>query len=124
MRCVDSWIKENPGWKVFILDANTVHDYVHLEVPEKIMGKLSLAHQSDLIRLSLLSNHGGVWVDATTFCINPLHGWIDDHCKSGFFAFHRPTREKLLSNWFIAASKECPISSRLLEAACMVLDPE
>ena len=114
-KCIDSWYKENPEWEIIVLDADTVHDYVHLAVPEDIMSKLSLAHQSDLVRLALLSKHGGIWADATTFCVKPLDSWIHDHSKSGFFAFDKPTPDKLLSNWFLATSRECPIPSRLYE---------
>lgn len=35
-------------------------------------GKLMKAYQSDLVRLWLLENHGGIWVDADTVALQPL----------------------------------------------------
>jgi len=112
-KCIDSWIKENPTWDVIILDSENLNNYVTLDLPEDIVSNLLVAHQSDLVRLRVLSEHGGVWADAATFCSKPLDEWIDNYSKSGFFAFHQPGRDRILSNWFIASEKGCPISMKL-----------
>jgi hypothetical protein len=114
--CVESWIRTNPGWRVVVLDANTLHHYVELDIPAEILSSLCLAHQSDLIRLQLLARYGGVWADATTFCIRPLDSWIDAACsRSGFFAFHRPARDRLIANWFLASQRGSPVAIGLYE---------
>lgn len=112
-KCIESWRKENPTWDVIVLDSDNLHNYVTLDLPGNIIDSLSPAHQSDLVRLQLLSEYGGVWADATTFCSKPLDEWIDAYCKSGFFAFHQPGRDRIMSNWFIASKKGCPISMKL-----------
>lgn len=114
-KCIDSWIEENPTWDVIILDSNCLGKYIQLNLPEKKITSLSLNHQSDLIRLALLSEYGGVWADATTFCIKPLDDWIDDCSASGFFAFYKPSRYRIVASWFIASEKGCPIISKLYE---------
>ena len=35
------------------------------------------AAQSDVVRLNVLANHGGVWADATVACMQPLDLWLD-----------------------------------------------
>lgn len=112
-KCVDSWIRENPTWDIVILDSDCLSQYIRLDLPEKKVTSLCLAHQSDLVRLALLSKYGGVWADATTFCMKPLNNWIDDCTTSGFFAFYKPSRYRILSNWFIASEKNSPIVSKL-----------
>lgn len=66
---------------------------------------MSLATQSDMIRLQLLCKYGGVWADSTTLCIRPLDAWLCDCCQSGFFAFSNPGKDREMSNWFIASEK-------------------
>lgn len=112
-KCIASWQRQNPAWEVVVLDAGNLAEFVELSVPETILARLSLAHRSDLVRLALLSRYGGVWADATTYCRQPLDSWIDDHCVSGLFLFHKPGRDRLIANWFIAAEQGEPLISAL-----------
>lgn len=113
-KCCESWTRENPDWEVTILDKNSFSNYIRLDLPEEIISGLPLSKISNLIRLQLLSEYGGVWADATTYCMKPLNEWIDDYCPSGFFVFSRPGPDRLISSWFIAGEKDCPIFARLL----------
>lgn len=114
-KCVDSWVRENPSRDVVFLNSANVCNYTTLDLPQNKLSNLSLAIQSDLLRLSLLSKYGGVWADATTLCMKPLDEWLEDSCRSGFFSFYRPGPDRLLSNWFLASQKDCPIVSQLYE---------
>jgi hypothetical protein len=114
-RCVRSWIELNPTWDIVVLDSSNLHRHVSLEIPDRIMRKLSLAHQSDLVRLALLARYGGVWADATTICRRPLDDWIDDCGRSGFFAFRKPGRDRIMSNWFMASESGCALVAKLGE---------
>jgi len=105
-QCVESWKKLNTEWDVRLLDKNGVGDYIQLDLSEEKLSTLVLAHKSDLIRLKLLEVYGGVWADATTYCMQPLDMWIEEASRSGFFAFDRPGPGRLLSNWFLAAEKQ------------------
>ncbi|MGH7884254.1 MAG: capsular polysaccharide synthesis protein [Thermodesulfobacteriota bacterium] len=107
--CVESWRRENPNWEIEILNKENLNKYIILDFSEKILTQLDYTKQSNLIRLQLLSEYGGVWVDATTYCIKPLDDWIHEYTNSGFFAFHRPGRNKIMANWFMASYPGCPI---------------
>jgi hypothetical protein len=74
---------------------------------------LSPQKLSNLVRLSLLARHGGVWVDATCYCVKPLDSWLGDVLGSGFFAFARPGRDRLISNWFLASARGSHIASSM-----------
>ena len=113
--CISSWITLNPDWEVNILDQNNASKFVELKVPQEKLCKLRVAHQSDLLRLALLENHGGVWVDATLLCVTPLNDWLTDNAKNGFFVYSKPATERVMSNWFIASSKNNYIISTLYE---------
>jgi hypothetical protein len=59
---------------------------------------------SDEIRVELLRRWGGVWADATAMCAKPLDEWLPQKMTSGFFAFERPTADRMLASWFLAAT--------------------
>lgn len=112
-KCIDSWVEKNPTWDIVVLDSSNLNNYINLDMPEAVLENLSRAHQSDLVRLLLLTKYGGVWADATTYCTKPLDEWIDDYAESGFFVFHKPGRDRIMSNWFIASKKDSPVCAKL-----------
>ncbi len=67
---------------------------------------------SDVVRLELLARYGGVWADATTYCLAPLDEWLESAVASGFFAFDSPGPDRMLSTWFLAAPVASPVISR------------
>jgi hypothetical protein len=115
-KCVDSWIRENPGWDIEILDGESVGRHIEPLLPPEIERRLGPTKRSNLVRLQLLARYGGVWADATTVCVRPLDGWIEPAARSGFFAFSRPGPDRLLSTWFLASRPGGPIPSKLAEA--------
>jgi hypothetical protein len=67
---------------------------------------------ADQIRIELLHAHGGVWADATAMCALPLDDWLPQRMESGFFAFERPTPDRMIASWFLAASASCNIVAK------------
>ncbi len=90
-RCLRSWQYHNPGWTIRTLDGENLSAYIDLSDLALPMER-NLTWLSDLVRMNLLRTHGGVWVDATTFCRRPLDQWLFDYLDSGFFAFARKGR--------------------------------
>lgn len=111
-KCHESWVAQNPGWRIAVLDQATLPEFAALNCQSGALSRLSRQHQADLARLDLLTRHGGVWADATTFCMRPLDEWLPASTQSGFFAFHRPDRG--FSSWFLAAAPGNELVSRLL----------
>ena|SRR5687768_15223183 len=133
--CVRSWKVRNPTWQVIQLSNANLTDYVH---PDELalLRSMGLPPQklANLIRIYLISRHGGVWADATCFCCKPLDNWLPDYMASGFFAyrFHadawlrgyrRPAifalrtkaGDKIVANWFLAAVKGNPLATRVYD---------
>ncbi len=111
--CVRTWERHNPGWRVRLLTA--------ADLPEILDGDPALAAVaakqlppeafSNLVRLGLLLRYGGVWADATTYCLRPLDSWIDEAVSAGFFGFANPGPDRMLSSWFMAAKRSQAILS-------------
>lgn len=111
--CRDSWVKKNPGWKIKLLDINSINQFIDIKIKKSTLNNLCIAHQSDIIRLCLLEKYGGVWVDASLFCIIPLDNWIGDFISSGIFMFESNTRLTIIANWFIASERNNELIKKL-----------
>ncbi|PBB87459.1 MULTISPECIES: capsular polysaccharide synthesis protein [unclassified Mesorhizobium] len=109
--CAASWQRLNRSWTVHVLTRESLTDFL-LDVgdPNSILSmQLSDATYSDIVRIELLSRYGGVWVDATCYCLQPLDNWLDGVMCEGFFAFERPAPTRMLSSWFLAATQSSHI---------------
>lgn len=84
----ESWIYKNPRWNVVLLSEGNLQDYTD-DIEYIKRPTLTSQAKSDIIRLSILNKHGGVWADATLLCTQPLDMWV---CKSleqcGFWMYH------------------------------------
>jgi hypothetical protein len=74
--------------EIVTLDKNNIKQYVTL--PQFVYDKwekgiIPNAHFSDIVRLQLLIEHGGLWIDATTYLTNKLPNYITD---GDFFVYH------------------------------------
>ena len=73
----ESWKKYLPEWDIKLLNDEDLVKY-DIKKPDNFE-KLVKAKQSDVIRLNLLYNYGGVWLDATIILNDNLDWyWI---CK-------------------------------------------
>lgn len=68
--CYGSIRKNFPDWDVKIITSDNYKEYVNF--PDYVLekwdtGAITNTHMSDLLRLELLINHGGMWLDATVF---------------------------------------------------------
>ena len=117
--CLNSMQRHHADWKIHLLDGNTVSEWLDpIPISDENWEKLPLAHRSDLIRTQLLLRHGGVWVDPTVWFACPMDEWLNECIDSGLFMFHRPGRDRLISNWFIAAEAGNPLLARFYEELC------
>ena len=105
----ESWLINNPEWKIEFLSyqnlGNFVNDIDYIYDKNK---KISAQALSDIIRLSLLKNHGGVWADATMLCMQPLDHWIYEAIHpSGVWMYHGhgANMKNGPASWFIISTK-------------------
>lgn len=73
--CIESVRRHAGSHPVVVLSEKNFRDYVSVPdwVTERLhAGKISITHVSDIIRISLLAEKGGLWLDATMFCTGSL----------------------------------------------------
>lgn len=109
--CITSWKRLNPEWDIRLLTREHVHRLLFPTSPFARLVDLDLPPEalSDVVRLELLARFGGVWADATTYCLIPLDGWLGPAVTQGFFAFDRPGPDRMLASWFLAAPPASPV---------------
>lgn len=117
-KCLLTWEERNPAWDFRFLDARTISRYVelteHLDLLHQVITPQAL---TDVLRLLLLYEYGGVWVDATAYCNAPLDNWLPSAADNGFFAFSRRSASLPLGNWFLAARPDNLLLMKCVERA-------
>lgn len=115
-----SWQEMNPGYEVRFLDDTTVAQYLDINALFRIASlEHTVAHRADYLRTFLLAQHGGVWVDGTCWCWQPLAQWLPQETRdSGFFMFRQPEsrQDRQITNWFIASAPCHPIIVAMFHA--------
>jgi hypothetical protein len=111
--CLRSWQLRNPTWTVRALTRENIGTYVDLAAayPAVDLDRIPAPALSDMIRVALLAEHGGVWADSTVFCVTPLDQWVDECSRTGFFAFCRPGPDRMVSSWFLASEPHHPLTT-------------
>ena len=116
--CLNSIRKNCRDYKIIVLTNENIKDYA--DIPDYIYEKkarnlISNTHFSDILRLSLLQQHGGIWIDATVLLTAPLPEKL---MAAPVFALH--CRNIYGSNNWLLKSKPahpliCGIRNLLLE---------
>ena len=79
--CLKSWKKYNKNhFDIIALDNENIKNYLSndvLDILNRIKLNKSITASSDLLRVNLLANHGGFWVDATIMCTTPILKYYD-----------------------------------------------
>lgn len=118
-KCVKTWEILNHDWEVVRLDKSNLHRFIDLNeiVPNYEQKKISEASLSDMIRLLLLKKYGGLWVDATMFCNEPLSNWFSPWESSHFSALpkSRAKQGHLIATFFLYSSQQSYIINRWCE---------
>lgn len=106
-RCLESLQRNIPDKKIIIIDSSNLTDYVNL--PDYIIEKwkkgiIENAHFTDMVRLELLIQKGGYWIDSTVLCTDSSMLDIIDKqplfmYSFYYFGFNPEIME--LNNWFI-----------------------
>jgi hypothetical protein len=111
--CMRTWRRCNPDWELRLLSEDDLPPLIGDDAGMRAIAGKQLPPEalSDMVRLALLLRYGGVWADATTYCLRPLDDWLAPMLVSGFFAFTNFEPDRMIASWFLAAEP----GSRLLE---------
>jgi hypothetical protein len=95
------------GWKTRFVTDDTFHEYIHRDLPPNFW-KLSAPHRADWIRLAIIYEHGGLWLDAGIIInnVSALDDIYDETIrKKSLFTGFYPNDTTYVDNWFIMAPK-------------------
>lgn len=71
-------------YKVHLINHENIHEYIE-KIPEYFY-RLCPAHQADYVRVTVICERGGIWLDSDTLVMNNLESLFDFvKNKSGFF---------------------------------------
>lgn len=103
-RCIQSMRQHLPEWlELRELDASALIEEIDLP-PEATTQVTSMANLSDVLRLHVLSNVGGLWIDATCLLGDGFLELAQRVAREDFFAFtYRGSRT---GSWFLWARPE------------------
>lgn len=99
------WLKDK---EIIVITESNYKEYV--EFPDYIIEKwkkgiITHTHFSDLLRIELLINHGGLWLDATTYLTGTLPNYISEN---DFFVYRNGWMDMEMINmgsWLISSKK-------------------
>lgn len=110
--CIEKIKRNNPNYDVVLLNNLNCHNFV-LGLDNYCFP--TIQHKSDYIRLYLLKEYGGVWMDASILNFKSIDFLVKEtlHHKAGFFAFFNEMRTKnckfpIIENWFLISIKNHP----------------
>ena len=102
--CLESIRRHCTDYTVTVVCNDNIAQYA--DIPDYVYekhrkGYITNTQFSDLLRLSLLSQNGGIWIDATVFLTKALPKEISE---ADFFAFHARTY-LYANNWLLKAQR-------------------
>lgn len=90
---------------VVLLDDSNLHEWVTVPKNLELIRSKNRAHFSDYVRMALLAEYGGIWLDATCLPTTRMQDIFPLLIGgSGFYVFKLNNRGGI-SNWFLAAEK-------------------
>lgn len=108
-KCYESICKQCPDYKIVVITKQNMSDYVAF--PDYIIkkyqaGLISNTHFSDILRVSLLGKHGGIWIDSTVFLSASLPKEITE---ADFFAYHCHSEHLHNNSWLLKSRANHPL---------------
>lgn len=108
--CIQSWRDHNENdYIINVITSKTLSKYVGFQEAWKIKHWKfidSVQRVSDLVRLSVLSKYGGIWLDASCLCFESFD-WVHELCVDTiFYHIQDISHEIVPESWFIACSRE------------------
>lgn len=114
--CIDSMRRHANGRQVNVLSKNNYREYVQVDslFTQRVeSGRMSIAMFSDILRCSLLYQHGGIWLDAGMYLTEDIPTAIE---QAEFYTIPskavNPTRKWAI--YYLASVKKNPLFDYML----------
>jgi mannosyltransferase OCH1-like enzyme len=116
-RCIESWQQNHPNWDFKLWTDKELYevDWINAAHMHAFAQAKCWSAVADLMRYEVLYREGGVYVDADSFSLRPLDGWL---LQSEMFACWESTlgtgRTRLVSNAFLGSEPNNPFLRYLI----------
>lgn len=108
--CFNKIKKLHSDYTIHFLDHNTIQEYTHLNLSDSIFKMATPQQRADLIRLDLIYNYGGIWLDSSIILYEKLD-WIEiliNEHKTNSFSYYRSKNTinleyPVIENWLLAS---------------------
>ncbi|MFZ3391265.1 glycosyltransferase family 32 protein [Buttiauxella gaviniae] len=110
-----SWIENNPSWTVKLWGNDELHNlkWFNIRHIQEMIERKELCGVADLMRLEILYNEGGIYVDADMISNHPLEKWLFE-CDMFACWENEIARPGLIANGVIAAIKKNEFIGRMI----------
>ena len=109
---IESWRRSSPDWEVIVLDTDTIADYGCGQVAELEAARSHPQRLAEFVRVCVVEQHGGVWIDATSFMavnLNWVHA-VQRATGADLIAYRPPDwGPTVFEVWFFAAVPKRPL---------------
>ena len=93
------------GYNVILITEKNIKEYIK-DIPD-YFNTLHPAHQADFVRVHVICDYGGIWLDSDTLVMNNLYSLFDlIENKNGFFI---KENNKILWNGVFGSKKQTPL---------------
>ena len=108
--CQANWTRFAPDHEVRMLSRDSIQTWLASAELNSQFDALPPYRQADWLRLQLLAQHGGLWIDASTILTQSL-AWVHQQQQAqqveyiGFYIdrFTQKPEQPIVENWFMAA---------------------
>ncbi len=108
--CIESWKKFCPDYEIREWGRQAIFDMNNRFATEAFENR-KWAFASDVLRLWVLREHGGLYMDSDLLVTAPIDRFLDNRFFTGFELYNGAVT---VAGWFLAAEKGCGIVSDLL----------
>lgn len=128
--CINRIILFNPNYNVHVLDRINLHEYIKDKNLLCNLDGFSVQFKSDIIRLYLLKEYGGVWLDASVILNDSLDSMLPKNNTYDVIGFYFTKYYKsnslnkvpIIENWFLASGKNSPFISEWLDWLLLAIE--
>jgi hypothetical protein len=108
--CIESWKNHCPDYEIREWGRQAVLDMNNRFATEALENK-KWAFASDVLRLWVLREHGGLYMDSDLLVTAPIDRFLENRFFTGFETYRGNVT---VAGWFLAAEKGCEVVSDLL----------
>lgn len=105
-KCIASIRRYANNREVIVITNDNLAQYITFPdfiIKNKAKGRITNTHFSDIIRIYLLAQYGGTWIDATVYLTGPLPAFAQNTPLFCYKTSSSGTEPIKMSSWFISA---------------------